>query len=255
MQLSVKIATTDEFTSPVIDTARISATLVSNTIDKAGVDSNQTGIDFISIVSGNTNVAFTSPSTISTADTATKTALKQIAVGKTIVVSGAANAANNGDFVVVEVASDGSYVNVAEKTLATESAGSSVGIVCKDFFVSELASRGSSSASKYITKKIDLGSESTMLNIRFAASVHPLADIEVWYKTVNSSSNLSFDSVNFTRADDSNIVKSTSSEFRDVNIKVENLPSFTSCAVKLVLKSSSSSNVPLIKDLRIIACT
>lgn len=255
LRININLDTDDEFTSPVIDTTRISATLVANVVDKASDADNQSGIDEIDIVSAN-NIGFTAPSTIYSTDSATRIALKQIAVGKTIaIVNGGEASDNTGVFVVVEVAADGSYLKVAENSISTEAAGNSVHILCQDFFVSELASRGSSSASKYITKKIDLGSESTMLNIRFAASVHPLADIEVWYKTLTSNSNASFDRVNFARADDSGIIKSTSGEFRDINIKVENLPSFTSCAVKLVMKSNSSSNVPLIKDLRIIACT
>jgi len=92
-----------------------------------------------------------------------------------------------------------------------------------------------------------------MLTIRFAASVPPQADIEVWYKTQSAGSNEDFNSINFVRANDSSIVKSSSGEFRDVTIKQENLAAFQAVAVKLVMKSSSSANIPMVKDLRVIA--
>lgn len=122
-----------------------------------------------------------------------------------------------------------------------------------DYFVAETAPQGSSSASKYIIRQIDLSSESTFLDIKFAASVPTVADIEVYYKVAGAGSSLA--TKDFTQINTgSAIVKSGSGEFRDVELKIANLEPFTSVVVKIVMKSSSSANVPLIKDLRIIAC-
>ncbi len=252
LEVLIEIASDDDFVSPVIDSMRASAILVNNVVDNASVSDNQAGIDIYNVVSASTAIQFVAPNAIYSVDTGVNDAFKTLSVGKTIVISGATNSQNNGSCEVTFVSPDGQTVE-ANKTFVNESAGASVTIQTNDFFVSELASRGSSAASKYITRKIELANASTMLTIRFAASVPPQAEIEVWYKTQSAGSNEDFNSINFVRANDSSIVKSSSGEFRDVTIKQENLAAFQAVAVKLVMKSSSSANIPMVKDLRVIA--
>lgn len=253
LEMVVEIATEDEYLSPVIDAMRTSAILVNNLVDRASTADNKAGIDVYALVSANTTVEFVSPNRIASSNATVRDSFKSLVVGKTVTVSGAATGANNGNFVVSKVSPDGAWFEVTASTISTEAAGASVTVNTNDFFVSEIASRGTSSASKYITKKIELANASTMLTIRFAASVPPSAELEVWYKLQNEGSNEDFNTINFVRANDSAIVKSSSGEFRDITIKEENLPAFQAVAIKLVMKSSSSASVPMVKDLRVIA--
>jgi hypothetical protein len=51
------------------------------------------------------------------------------------------------------------------------------------------------------------------------------------------------------------IVKTTDTTyFTDVTCELDNIPAFTTAAVKLVFRSSNTSAIPRVKDLRIIAC-
>jgi hypothetical protein len=253
LEMIVEIASDDEYLSPVIDAMRTSAILVNNLVDKASTADNKAGIDIFALVSSNTTIGFTAPNRVYSADSGVMDSFKSLVTGKTVTISGAATGANNGNFVVSKVSPDGAWFEVTASTISTEATGASVTVTTNDFFVSEIASRGSSSASKYITKKIELANASTMMTIRFAASVPPAAELEVWYKLQSEGSNEDFSTINFVRANDSAIVKSSSGEFRDVTIKEENLPAFQAVAIKLVMKSSSSSSVPMVKDLRVIA--
>ena len=86
-----------------------------------------------------------------------------------------------------------------------------------------------------------------------SATIPQQADIDVYYKT--GTANL-FDT-NWIKFDSSlsPIVKTQDQTyFTDVEYEIDDLPAFTTVAIKLVFRSTTTAWVPLIKDLRIIAC-
>jgi hypothetical protein len=92
-----------------------------------------------------------------------------------------------------------------------------------------------------------------MLKIMFAAVIPPDADVEVYYKTGLSSSG-DFTLASYNKAEPQSGITKSLTEFTDITCNVEGLEAFDSVMVKLVMKSINKSQVPRIKDFRVIAC-
>jgi hypothetical protein len=93
----------------------------------------------------------------------------------------------------------------------------------------------------------------------FAANIPPVtdSDIQVWYKLIPTGTNGDISLYPFVQVTSPNkpVVKSSSSsEFRDIQYELSDLPAFDAVVVKLVFKSANSAQTPRVKDLRIIAC-
>lgn len=151
---------------------------------------------------------------------------------------------------LTDVIADGSVI----KTDSILDIGTgNISIVSHDRYFDEITPVGSSTYSKYVTKKIVLANPSTFLKIRYAAVVPAAADIKVYYKLGVVGSFEDFSTVEYRKAAITHI-KSNDGVFRDVEIDIPNLPEFNSVAVKLAFVSTDSSKVPQVKELRIIAC-
>lgn len=122
-------------------------------------------------------------------------------------------------------------------------------------YIDELAAEGGSAIAKYLTRQINFKNPSTFLKIQFAASVPTMADVEVYYKILPVGSATPLREVSYVQATTSQINKTLDENlFSDVECEIENLEPFSAVVVKLVMKSTNSSYVPQIKDLRVIAC-
>lgn len=115
---------------------------------------------------------------------------------------------------------------------------------------------GGSATAKYVTKKINMNEACSTLKIYFDANVPNNAWIDVYYK-VSSGGNSStdFSTIPYTKATVTKAYTKTqnSTQFTEAQYTVENLSAFDTLKVKLVMKSSNTSQVPRIKDLRVIA--
>jgi hypothetical protein len=120
-------------------------------------------------------------------------------------------------------------------------------------FKSDYAPTGGSTHSKYITKKINFSRPSEMLKIMFAAIIPPDANVEVYYKTGLSVSG-DFIASSYNKVEPKSGYTKSLTEFTDITCDVEGLDPFDSVMVKLVMKSINKSQVPRIKDFRVIAC-
>jgi len=149
-----------------------------------------------------------------------------------------------------DVSADGSILRVG--SILSVGTGN-ISITSYDRFYDEITPVGSSSYSKYVTKRIILANPSTFLKIRYAASVPLTSDIKVYYKLGLVGSYEDFSTVEYSKA---NVTykKSNDGVFKDVEIDIPDLQSFSSFAVKLVFTSTDSSKVPQVKELRLIAC-
>jgi len=256
LKVIARMTTSNDAISPVIDTARLSMTTIKNRVDTfTQITKNVAVVDDVSIVSAAANFAFTT--TGITVPVASRTAVRNITVGKYITVSGATTASNNGTFLVTALATDGSTITLSG-TYTAENA-TALTIVMKDNFVSEIAPAGGSAVSKYLTRVINLQTASTFAKVMFAANIPAVSgsDIEVWYKLLPTGSNGDISLYNFTQA--TNPVKamvktSNPTQFTDVQFDLANLPAFDAIVIKLVFKSGNSAQVPRVKDLRVIAC-
>jgi hypothetical protein len=244
----------NEAVSPVIDTHRLSAILVRNKVDIPTATNNVSALDNRTVITATNIAATASTKTISSSNATTQAAFKTVSVGKVITTTGFANAANNGSFLVTDVAADGSTITV-DATLVDAVAGASVTVVVGDNFVSEINSNSGSASSKYLTKDVILSNPSTFLKIRFAADVPPSAGVDVYYKlSPASSSNTLFDDKYTLLQPDAPLVKNNDGQFYDAEYTLSDQIAFDAFVVKLVFKTTSEAEVAKIKDLRIIAC-
>lgn len=147
-------------------------------------------------------------------------------------------------------------------TFATEAVGANaIMIKQKERFVAETAPDNSSSYTKYVTKKINLSNASTngstFLRVKFAINLPVEAGIEIWYKTSPVGSTTAWDSIPYTQmTPDSTIpyYSNSTGKFIDASFSKKDMETYDAVKLKIVMKSTNSSEVPRIKDLRIISC-
>jgi hypothetical protein len=255
-ELRALMTTTEDNLSPVIDLNRSSLITVHNKIDDITLASADFAHDTRNVITANVSISFSGNSLVTTEANAANI-LASIDVGKTIVISGAATPANNVSAVVSKVVNVSGIANIFTYTaFTTESTGAPVTIQQKERFVDERANENGSAASKYVTRQINLQNPSKFLKIMFAANIPNEANVDVYYRTLVVGSNEPLSKVNYTQVQPvSAIVKSQDpGVFNDVTYELDDLPLFTSAAIKIVFRSTNSSQVPSIKDLRVIAC-
>ena len=263
--VTLDLTTTKDNLSPVIDLGRSSAIVVRNRINAPSTADIVSGFDSFVILS-NSNTMSTDiddPYKISTAIEATKSAFLKLKVGQRILITSGVAFALQGvgvtttsiEATVTGISSTGDYIltdvafgtNTTPATLFT--------ITAYENFIDEHAGV-STSLAKYITKRVSFSNPSAFLNIQFSASVPPTADVEVWVAFVPDGSSYL---TRYVKVENVAIAKSVDpSVFDDVDLRVHgagitDLNKFTGCRVKLVMKSADTSQVPIIKDLRIIA--
>lgn len=256
LTMNVTMSSTNNALSPILDTHRTSLIVINNKVNNPSeTNMNVANLDYNTVLSANTTIAF-SGSTISTANTTARAALASLTVGKYVTISGAANAGNNGTFLVTAISAGGTSITV-NGTLTTESAGSAVTIVERVRFVDEIAAEESSGYSKYVTKRVNLSTPSTYLRVRFGVNLPAEANVEVYYKTAVIGDNASFDTLRYTKMNSDSVIPNYSNStdmFVDVTFSQSDMPAFDAVKLKIVMKSVNSSEVPRIKDLRVIAC-
>jgi hypothetical protein len=252
LTLRINMSSTSDRVSPIIDTHRTSAILITNKINKpTETETNVDGLDDNVIVSASSNISI-SGSTIVTSDSATKLLLKAITVGKFVTVAGSTSGESTR--LVTAVASDGSSVTFSEAPAAVSG---TVTVTQRELFVAENAAQNSSTYSKYVTNKVNLTNPSDYLRIKFAGNIPNDAEVEVWYRTLPAGSTAEIAEIPYTQiTSDTTIPKyeNWTGTFAECSFSESGIASFDSFQIKLVMKSSNTSAVPRIKDLRIIAC-
>ena len=124
-------------------------------------------------------------------------------------------------------------------------------------FTDETAPSGGSVYSKYITKPISLNNTCDYLRIMFAGCMPKGSSIELFYKTYLASGSQQYEDVNWIPYKPTIPLKAVevgSEVFQDVKYDIPDIPSFDTVAVKIVFRSDDSCAVPMIRDLRVIAC-
>lgn len=240
--------------SPVVDIQRLSLITVRDKIDSpTGDNINNTALDSRALATNSTVISVDN-NRFETANATIRERFSNVEVGKFITTSNFADSDNNGTFSVIEVGPNGEFIEV-DAVLTNAAVGTSVNITLLNRFVSEIAPVGGSASSKYVTKKIKFKNPATFLKIRFAAIVEQNADIEVYFKTEPLGTRVPFENVLYVKAQpNSLIVKSDDDEFKDIEFDIEGLPEYDAVQIKIVMKSTFSTDIVRIKDLTIVGC-
>ena len=135
-------------------------------------------------------------------------------------------------------------------------------------FVSDIQSKGTSTAASYITKEVSIENPATGVDIRLTANTVDIKNIEVLYKFKKSSSEDNFEDLewiyfNNNGSPDVDVIATAEnsisgitekqSSYQELNYSVEDLPEFSSFAIKVVMKTTNPAFVPKIQDLRAVA--
>jgi len=251
----LQLNSTNQYISPVINKDAASITFITPDINKPSA-SDVLPIDYKTITSGNVFISFdtaNSQSLITIAKADVQANAKIMVQGANVVISGAGNAYNNGDFTITSIKSDGSNFTVSNPKSVTEPAGNAITIVYKPTFISDTSPVGTSSRAKYVTRKISLANPSTALLVRFAVTKPPSTVLRAFYKIQAVGTDKLFQSKNFTEIDLTSINDTVDGQYVDIERYLPNLVAFNAVVVKLVLQSDSVAYYPKVKDLRIIA--
>lgn len=122
-------------------------------------------------------------------------------------------------------------------------------------FVAETDPQNTSSVAKYITKRITLSDPAIALKVLIGASKPENATIELYYKTLTIDESTTFKDKDWTEIQpEETIISSARPDvFREYSLLADNIEQFTAFQVKIVMKSTSSAEVPKIRDFRAIA--
>jgi hypothetical protein len=257
-QIKATFNTLNDFVSPMIDSQRVSLCCISNRIDsRVETDVNLSTHDDRTAVSANTNVAFNTSGVITTTDSATRALFDTLDIGKYITVSGAANAGNNQKYLISNYRNDGTTATITTTPVpgVTESASNAVTIVQHEKFLHDIAPTGASNLANYVTRRFTLENPSTAIKILYEANRPASCTIDVYYKRITDGSEQKFETIPWvylaTEVSDSADGEATT--FRERTHLVDGLAEFSAVAIKIVMKSTNTSFVPKIKNLRVIA--
>lgn len=122
-------------------------------------------------------------------------------------------------------------------------------------FVDETVKQGGSSAAKYITKAITLADAAIGIKLFLDVSRPTDADVEVYYRSQSVESETKLEDKEWTAFElESNYTPSDNSIiFNEYEYLADDISPFSSFQIKIVFKSTNSSRVPLISNMRAIA--
>jgi len=144
--------------------------------------------------------------------------------------------------------------NVIDKQAATPTTGFNVPLT----FVDETNARGGTSAAKHITKPITLESSAVGLKICITAHRPREADFDVYVRTTQAGGE-DIRNKTYKLIDKEQLIPSDEDprRYRQYNYLLGgpggNFPAFTQFQIKIVMTSTNSAKVPVLKDLRAIA--
>lgn len=245
---SVKVA--------LLDNSDFNGTFKVIRADNLSFSYELSGTDFASAANPDADSGWAYGNIIQIGDSGNNRALVQtITSGQIIKITGVniSGTSNSIEVQVKDVSINGSSITVVDSDGFIVPGTGNISITVYDRFKNDYTPLGSSTYSKYVTKKIQLANPSTFLKIRFGATIPLDSDIEVFYKLGLVASSEDFSTVEYRVAKFAS-QRANDGIFKDIEIDIPDLPEFDSLAVKIVFKSSNSTRVPQIRELRVIAC-
>jgi hypothetical protein len=127
---------------------------------------------------------------------------------------------------------------------------------------SETTATGGAELSRYITKRVELNEEADSITMFLNVLRPGASNVDVYYRTLEGGSSADINDVTFIAATPSESIPVSESSFSEVRydltesvLTAANIGSFGTVQFKIVLRSTSTSNPPLIKDFRAICAT
>jgi len=237
--MEATLTTTGDQVSPVIDTERLSVIVVENLINNISSATTTLSADIISTSS--TSISVESGTNFANGD------VIQVGIEKMLISSG-------GGTTTLTVSRG--YVGTSA---ATHSSGATVNNVSKD----ETQKSGGGAFAKYITRRIALaeGFDSTGIKVLLSTFTPSPSSVEVYYKVLTTSDNVSFEDKPYVLMTEDVVATNANfdsqSRFIDrqysAGLSGTALTPFTVFAIKIVMKTTDKTIVPILKDLRAIA--
>jgi len=253
------ISTTNDAVSPVIDTTRTKLIAVSNKLNSpTQSNTNVDPLDLSTAFSYSTGAfTFVSGGTITSTVSAVRTAMAGIGIGKYVTISGATTSGNNGTFLVTGFTDNGTTGTLTLNTTFTgEAAVSGTTVTTRILFADEIAPVGSSSISKYVTTPVKFANASTYMRVMLSANIPAEANVAVYYKSCTGDASNLTPAKYILMTPDGIVTKVDNGNptFSDITYTLTGMASFDTIQVKLVMTSTNTAAVPIIKDFRLIAC-
>ena len=259
-QHRVELVTEDEYVSPVIDLKQAGVILRKNLINNPTYSSVVKAHEISRVANVDANV-YAISSTIGLINlkyTSDRSNARAILNGSIIQLSAntATNNLNDGNYRVIEVLDSGANVKVAKLsgTITTDVSNSNIYLILNSpSFIAEEAAVGGSAYSKYITRQVDFLNPSTSIKFFTDVAKPGNSNLEFYYKAKVAGDNTNFDKIEYTKITAPTIPTSLGGEFYEISKQVDSIPAFNSIIFKIVLLSDDESQVPVIKNFRLIA--
>lgn len=271
------LSTTDTAVSPLVDLSTLNMQLGQYRIDNPSRDTRlpttlpvvgvaATGsilsVDYEAVTLNNTTIAF--DGIAESLVTTTPDLFTNVTPGQYIVVTGSSIAGNNSTSTgvrVIDISQDGTILYL-DTNLTTQAAGQSISIYQIRDFIDERCLVGSTAASKYVVRRINLENPASSIKLLADANVPTAASFEIYYKLGNANSDMEGQvwtkytpTLNIVKEDDRNKFSEIEIDITDVDSSGNpiDLPEFTAFTVKIVMRSTNGARVPRFKNLRLIA--
>jgi hypothetical protein len=251
----VEMSTGNPYVSPVLDIAQAGIVFARNLIDSPTYDNSTLSFDEVNIASNaQANVYQLSGSVglLSLSNTADIANIRTVVRGSRLNISG--TNPNNGIFRVVDVLEEGANVKIANlngNVITDANTSNTFSITNGTKFVYEEAATGGSAYSKYITRQINFINPSTSINIRVDIN-KPGGDLDFYYKTRLVGEQEFLSDKEFVKIENFTIPTTLTDQFIEVNKQLDSLEPFDALILKIVFKGTDTTNVPRLKNLRIV---
>ena len=121
----------------------------------------------------------------------------------------------------------------------------------------ELGATGGNQLARYLTKKIELAEEADKIDVFIGVNRPRAANVDLYWRVVEGGSSIDIETVAWTAAVPTVpiAINDNPSVFKDIEYSIDPTGSFGTMQFKIVMRSSNSATVPLVKDFRAIAST
>lgn len=137
-----------------------------------------------------------------------------------------------------------------------DATANAAGYTTKGTYVAETNATGTSNVAKYITKKVELNTDGSNIDIFLDTNRPTGTNIDVYYKATDDT-DIDFDDIGWTLVNPILPLPINQNEFdyHEAHYQVAAGFPFNAFSIKIVLRSSNSCYVPTVKNLRAIANT
>lgn len=247
-QLLNVIGSTNRNLSPVVDMNRCSVITVANRIDNHEVSTD----DYTGTVTDTNTTVIVTHTDHGMATGAVISVVADSAIG------GMTADDLTGDFAITRI-NDDSYSFESPSAATSDAFGTLSVTWCETQYkyVPETFAQGGTVGAKYQTKQITVEEPAIAVKILITAVVMQGAEMEIWYRKQGPYETSLFAEKEWALLGDPDIfvpVSENEEDFREYEFTKEFVDGeeFTSIAIKVVMKSSDSTTVPILDDLRVI---